>query len=80
MRSLNGGHCNNLQYLGHVWGQLRAYEAGVAVVDGGVDARYHHRPWRRLTGDAWVMAHVAVVACSPHITGPRDITSVNKCK
>ena len=55
-----------------MWWQLGADEADVVVVDGGVDAWDHHRAWRRLTGDAWVMAHVAVVPCFLHVTGPRD--------
>lgn len=59
-------------YLGHVWWQLGTYEANVVVVDGGVDAWYHHRSWRRLTRDAWGMVHVAVVPRFLHITGPCD--------
>lgn len=54
-------HRRRESYLRHVRGQLWADEASVVVVDGGVDAWYHHWPGRRLTRDGWVMAHVAVV-------------------
>lgn len=55
-----------------MWWQLGTYKANVVVVDSGVDAWYHNRSWRRLTRDAWIMAHVAVVPCFLHITGPSD--------
>lgn len=37
-------HC--LLYLGHVWWQLRTYEANVIMVDGGVDSWDHCGSWR----------------------------------
>ena len=65
----------SLQYLGHVWWQLGTYEANVVVVDG-IDAWYHHWSWRRLTRNAWIMAHVAVVPRFLHLTGPSDTKKI----
>lgn len=39
------------------------------MVHTGVHARDDHRPWRRLTRDAWIMADVAVLSRFLHITG-----------
>lgn len=55
--------------LGHVWWQLGTYEANVVVVDGVVVTWYHHRSWRRLTRDAWILTHVTVVPCFLYISG-----------
>lgn len=42
------------------------------MVHTGVHARDDHRPWRRLTRDAWIMADVAVLSRFLHITGPNN--------
>lgn len=59
-----------LWYLGHMGWQLGTNKARVVMVHTGVHARDDHRPRRRLTRDAWIMADVAVLSCFLHITGP----------
>lgn len=55
-----------------MWWQLGTYEANVVVVDGVVVTWYHHRSWRRLTRDAWILTHVTVVPCFLYISRPSD--------
>lgn len=65
---------NHIQYLGHVWGPLGTDETSSGVLGRGGDARYNHRSWGRLTGDAWVMARVAVIPRFLKVARPGDIT------
>lgn len=68
---------SSIQYLGHMWWQLRTYEANVIMVDGGVDSWDHCGSWRWLTRDAWIMAHVAVIPRFLHLAGPTHAKETN---